>query len=121
MLFPFQKEKLGSHFTYDDFLLSNAAVKRLAKERSGFASPTSTDCSTTGNLNLSMMSYKKKETIPNQALLTHKEKDKLLEKLRASEILEKISYCPECMGWVCLKCWNMGNKLCKKHSKALNK
>jgi tetratricopeptide (TPR) repeat protein len=65
--------------------------------------------------------YKKKETIPDQALLTHKEKDKLLEKLRTSKILQKMRYCPECMNWVCLQCWNMDNKLCKKHSKAPNK
>jgi tetratricopeptide (TPR) repeat protein len=63
--------------------------------------------------------YKKKETIPDQSFfLTQKERDKILEKLRTSEILEKIHYCPECMGWVCLKCWNIEKKLCKKHSKA---
>ena len=66
--------------------------------------------------------YKQKETIPDQTFfLTQKEKDKLLEKLRASKIFEKIHYCPECMGWVCLQCWNMDNKLCKMHSKAPNK
>ena len=49
------------------------------------------------------------------------DKDKLLEKLRASDILQKIHYCAECMGWVCLQCWNMDTKLCKKHSEASNK
>jgi len=76
----------------------------------------------TADLQKALDLYKKKETIPDQTFfLTQREKDKLLEKLRASEILEKIQYCPECMSWVCWQCWNMDDKSCKKHSNAPNK